>query len=121
MIQPFEQCEDQISAQEKIVRAEMEKLFQLHKARPPEVVKDYTFASASGPVKLSELFGEKNELILIHNMGKSCAYCTLWADGFNGFTAHLENRAGFVLVNNDTVEEQTAFANARGWKFKVVS
>ncbi|MBN8539297.1 MAG: DUF899 family protein [Deltaproteobacteria bacterium] len=121
MSNSFEKFEDQICAQEKTVRQEMEKLFALHKSRPPATVKDYTFATAKGPVKLSELFGEKKELILIHNMGKQCVYCTLWADGFNGFSGHLENRAGFVLINNDSVEEQTAFAASRGWKFKLAS
>lgn len=121
MSNSFEKFEDQICAQEKTVRAEMEKLFALHKSRPPATVQDYTFATAKGSVKLSELFGDKNELILIHNMGKQCVYCTLWADGFNGFSGHLENRAGFVLINNDSVEEQNAFAASRGWKFKTAS
>ncbi len=121
MSNSFERFEDQICAQEKTVREEMEKLFALHKIRPAATVQDYTFATVKGPVKLSEMFGDKKELILIHNMGKQCSYCTLWADGFNGFTAHLENRAGFVLINNDSVEEQTAFAASRGWKFKTAS
>lgn len=121
MTNAFEKFEDVISTQEQRVRAEMEKLFQLHKSRPAATVQDYPFATATGPVKLSDLFGGKRELILIHNMGKSCAYCTLWADGINGFTEHFENRAGFVLINNDSVEEQSAFAKSRGWKFKTAS
>ena len=46
-------------------------------------VKDYTLRDRDGKdVKLSEMFGEKDHLILIHNMGKGCPYCTMWADGF---------------------------------------
>src|SRR5215831_3379847 len=56
----------------------------------PEPVKDYTFRRAGGgSVRLSELFGDKTDLFVIHNMGQSCPYCTLWADGFNGAYAHL--------------------------------
>ena len=50
----------------------------------PEVVQDYVLDGWDGPVRLSELFGDKRDLILIHNMGKGCPSCTMWADGFNG-------------------------------------
>ena len=54
-------------------------------------------------------------------MGASCAYCTMWADGFNGVRRHLENRAGFAVVSNDSPILQKKFAKSRGWKFKMVS
>lgn len=44
----------------------------------PEQVEDYKFSSVDGPVHLSALFGDHNELIMIHNMGAGCIYCTLW-------------------------------------------
>ena len=52
-------------------------------ARRP--VEDVVFESEVGPVRLSELFGEHDDLVIIHNMGASCRYCTLWADGFSGY------------------------------------
>lgn len=61
----------------------------------PEPVKDCTLAGWSGPIPLSELFQGREGLILIHNMGRGCRYCTLWADGFNGVWRHLADRAGF--------------------------
>lgn len=84
-------------------------------------VKDYEFASKAGPVRLSSLFGTKPDLIVIHNMGRKCPYCTLWADGLNGLAGHLANRAGFVLSNPDDVPVQAEFAASRGWAFPVVS
>ena len=54
-------------------------------------------------------------------MGKSCPYCTLWADGFNGVAGHLEDRAGFVVVSPDAPEDQQAFAKSRGWTFRMLS
>ncbi len=45
-----------------------------------------------------EMFGDKKQLLLIHNMGQGCRYCTLWADGFNGFLKHLESVMSVVLV-----------------------
>jgi len=53
-------------------------------------------------------------------MGRSCPYCTMWADGFNGVLDHLEDRAAFALVSPDTPLAQRKFAGSRGWKFKMV-
>jgi predicted dithiol-disulfide oxidoreductase (DUF899 family) len=86
----------------------------------PEEVEDYEFATVDGPVRLSTLFGSHDSLILIHNMGAACVYCTLWADGFNGLVHHLENRAAFVLASPDTPAAQQEFGESRGWRFKMV-
>ena len=83
---------------------------------------DYRFKSQIGKeVALSELFGDKSELLLVHNMGKSCPYCTLWADGFIGIAKHLENRSGFAVISPDDPATQTRFAQERGWTFKMLS
>ncbi len=87
----------------------------------PQEVRDYEFGSVEGPVRLSELFGEHEVLILIHNMGVSCSYCTLWADGYNGIHQHVVTRAGFVVSSPDRPAVQHKFAESRGWKFPMVS
>ena len=85
-------------------------------------VPDHSFAAWDGrQVKLSELFGEKDRLILIHNMGFACPYCTMWADGFNGLLSHIEERAAFVVASPDDVKAQEQGATKRGWKFRMVS
>ena len=110
---------------EKIEEEMMEKKKQLSKLRQqlaPEPLKDYSFKDFNEKqIILSELFGEKEELILIHNMGKACAYCTLWADGFNGIQHHLDNRASFVVISKDAPNIQKEFYESRSWKFKMYS
>ncbi len=98
-----------------------EKLAEMKRGLPPEVVQDYTLQSQEGPIRLSDLFNGKPDLIVVHNMGRACTYCTLWADGFNGVHHHLENRAGFVVVSPDPLEIQREFAESRGWKFPMAS
>jgi predicted dithiol-disulfide oxidoreductase (DUF899 family) len=93
----------------------------LQAAIEPEAVDDYTFTNPQGSVRLSELFGGKQDLFVIHNMGTSCPYCTLWADGYNGVYEHLADRAAFVVSSPDTPEAQQRFAQSRGWKFPMVS
>lgn len=97
------------------------KMRELQKNVEPEEVADYRLAGANGPVHLSELFGGKDALIVIHNMGKSCPNCTMWADGFNGVLPHLENRAAFALTSPDDPATQAEFAASRGWHFRMVS
>jgi predicted dithiol-disulfide oxidoreductase (DUF899 family) len=87
----------------------------------PEKVDDYEFAAPDGPVKLSALFGDRDALIVIHNMGAQCSYCSLWADGFNGLVDQLESRAAFVVSSPDTPQAQAALARKRGWRFPMVS
>lgn len=86
-----------------------------------EPVADYEFREGDKTVHLRELFGEHDTLFVVHNMGKACPYCTLWADGMNGVLPHLENRAAFVLSSPDSAETQQAFAKERGWSFRMVS
>jgi predicted dithiol-disulfide oxidoreductase (DUF899 family) len=87
----------------------------------PEPVRDYEFHGTAGPVRLAELFGGRDDLILIHNMGASCAHCTLWADGYNGLQRHVLERAAFVVTSPDSPEAQRRLADSRGWTFPMVS
>lgn len=87
----------------------------------PQAVNDYEFATTDGSTRLSDLFGKHEDLIVIHNMGVACSYCTLWADGYNGIHQHVVSRAGFVVSSPDKPAVQKRFADSRGWKFPMVS
>ncbi len=104
------------------IQEKQNELIQLRKSLPPQRVADYALKDWDGrEVKLSEIFGDKSDLIVVHNMGKGCSYCTLWADGFNGLCHHLSDRAAFVVVTPDKPEVQRDFATGRGWKFRMLS
>lgn len=114
--------QSKIEALSQDIREKKQRLSELRRHREPEPVDDYELTDSHGsPVKLSELFGDKQDLILIHNMGKGCAYCTMWADGFESELPHLESRAAFVVVSPDAPEVQKDFAEGRGWTFPMVS
>jgi predicted dithiol-disulfide oxidoreductase (DUF899 family) len=85
-------------------------------------VDDYEFRDLDGSaVRLSDLFGERSDLIVVQNMGVDCSYCAMWADGFNGIVDHLRNRAGFAVCMPESPETVRAFAASRSWRFPVVS
>jgi predicted dithiol-disulfide oxidoreductase (DUF899 family) len=99
-----------------------QKLAELRRQRPREEIGNYQLLDSAGrETPLSSLFGNKGSLILVHNMGRNCSYCTMWADGFNGLLPHLENRAAFVLTSPDKPEAQKGFVQSRGWNFPVYS
>jgi predicted dithiol-disulfide oxidoreductase (DUF899 family) len=110
-----------LEAKRERVIALQSELRDLQTTVEPQPVADYELAGWDGPVRLSALFAEKNDLILIHNMGVQCSSCTMWADGFNGVYDHLASRAAFVVASPDPVETQQRISAARGWRFPMVS
>jgi predicted dithiol-disulfide oxidoreductase (DUF899 family) len=84
-------------------------------------VANYAFTAWDGQqTSLSQIFGDHDNLIIIHNMGASCGYCTMWADGINGLLPYLEKTAAVAMVNHDPIERQKAVSRERGWKFRML-
>ncbi len=113
---------DEVFAIQGKISALEEKLSAARGKLAGREVPNYDLVGPGGKrVKLSALFGKKNALVLIHNMGASCPYCTMWADGFEGVYKHLAKQAAFVVVNHDAPAAQKKVATSRGWSFPMVS
>jgi predicted dithiol-disulfide oxidoreductase (DUF899 family) len=98
------------------------KLGELRRQRPREEIRDYQLLDSEGrEAPLSSLFGDQSRLILVHNMGRHCSYCTMWADGFTGLLPHLESRAAFAVTSPDLPDAQKELVQSRGWNFPVYS
>jgi len=80
----------------------------------------YAFVEGGTDTSLANLFGEHADLIVVHNMGISCKYCTLWADGINGLRTRIESRCALVLMNADPPDVQAAVALERGWTLRMI-
>ncbi|MGH6662943.1 MAG: DUF899 family protein [Rhodospirillales bacterium] len=117
----YRQTSQKLAGYRRQIAAIRNKMRAAQASAEPEEVQDYQFATPKGPVRLSALFGDNDDLIVIHNMGASCPYCTLWADGYNGIYGHLASRAAFVVSSPDAPAAQRKFARGRGWKFPMVS
>ncbi|MET3698259.1 predicted dithiol-disulfide oxidoreductase [Bacillus oleivorans] len=114
--------EQQIEQLEAEIHEKKIKLAQMRKAKAERPVQNYAFLNPDGDtVYLSDLFCDKNELIVIHNMGKACSYCTMWADGFSSLYHHIARKAAFVLESPDEPSVLGDFAAERRWTFPVVS
>jgi predicted dithiol-disulfide oxidoreductase (DUF899 family) len=92
------------------------------------VPEDYTFQEVTGPVRLSELFGEGQEaLIVAHYMWAPdneapCPMCTMWHDGYNAVLPHIAHTAQLVVVAKQDANTVRAFGDGRGWSnLRIVS
>ena len=107
--------EDEIAAKKEI-------LAQLIAKEKGTQISDYTFLDTNNnAILLSDLFGEKEELIIVFYMGIQCKYCTLWADNYNGISAPLKDRAAFAVVSHETAEIQNKIKEYRAWNFNMYS
>jgi len=116
-----EHPQNEIAALESQIFELTAKLNALRKSSTGRPVPNYRFETLDGTITLIDLFGDRDRLLLIHNMGQGCRYCTLWADGFNGFLPHLESALSVALVSRDAPALQRRFANSRGWRFRLAS
>src|SRR5260370_22782535 len=103
------------------IAAIREKMRETQATAEPQEVSDYQFQTPQGAIRLSQLFGDHELLIVIHNMGSSCPACTMWADGYNGIHHHIATRAAFVVSSPEPPDVQRKFAASRGWKFPMIS
>lgn len=105
------------------VQAVAEKRRSLPRGGP--LKEDYTFQWANDgkvgqPVKFSELFGDKNTLLLYSfmfgpNWDKPCTSCTSLMDGFDRTWYQVSRDAAFVAIAKAPAERIHAWARERGW------
>jgi predicted dithiol-disulfide oxidoreductase (DUF899 family) len=94
---------------------------------PPggELKEDYAFQWANDgkvgtSVKFSELFGDKNTLLLYSFMygpswDKPCPSCTSLVDGFDRSSYQVTRHAAFVAIAKAPADRINAWAKERGW------
>ena len=90
-----------------------------------ELKDDYTFKWANDgkvgkPVKFSELFGDKDTLLLYSfmygpNWDNPCPSCTSIVDGFDRSAYQVTRDAAFVVIGKAPAEKINAWAKQRGW------
>jgi predicted dithiol-disulfide oxidoreductase (DUF899 family) len=113
--------------EEVALRAQIETVAAKRRALPlgGEVPEDYLFErigknSMPEKVRMSELFGPSNTLILYSFMygperALPCPGCTHLLDGIDGAARHVGQRAAMYIVAKSPIARLAAWAHARGW------
>ncbi len=104
------------------LRTHVERVAALRRKLPlgGEVREDYVFEGTDGPVKLSELFGKHDTLVLYNfmygpRMKEACPMCTSMLDSLDGAAEHLGQNVGLAVIAKSPIERIQDFARERGW------
>ena len=110
----------QFLAKEKEFTRMRDELSRQRRELPWEkVAKNYTFDSPTGKLTLADLFDNRGQLIAYHFMfgpgwKEGCPSCSMIADQFDAFTAHLANR-GTTLWPSRTPQSPISKRSKNAW------
>jgi predicted dithiol-disulfide oxidoreductase (DUF899 family) len=105
------------------LRRHIERVAEQRRALPPggEVIGDYRFVGADGPVDFAGLFGDKQTLVTYSWMfgpqrERPCPMCTSLLASWDGEARDVEQNVALVVISRSPVERMQAFARSRGWQ-----
>jgi predicted dithiol-disulfide oxidoreductase (DUF899 family) len=123
----YRQARDQLLKDEQELIAKVKAVAAKRRTLPPggALKEDYVFQWASEgkigqEVKFSELFGDKDTLLLYSfmfgpNWDKPCPSCTSLVDGFDRSWYQVTRNAAFVAIAKAPADRINAWARQRGW------
>jgi len=119
----YRRAREALLAEEIELRRHIERVAEQRRALPPggPVNEDYRFESESGPVRLSDMFGNHDTLIVYNWMygpqrERPCPMCTSLLSAWDGEVPDIEQRVALAIVAKSPVERLKAFKKERGWR-----
>jgi len=106
------------------LRRHIERVAAQRRALPVggEMAKDFEFVGESGPVRLSELFGDKDTLLVYSMMfgpqrKAPCPMCTSFLSAWNGTAKNLRERVAMAVTARSPIERLAEYKKQRGFEF----
>jgi predicted dithiol-disulfide oxidoreductase (DUF899 family) len=103
------------------LRRQLEHVAAHRRALPPggEIPQDFEFASETGAVRLSHLFGNKDTLLVYSMMfgperKSPCPSCTSFLTSWNGSAVNLRERAAIAVTARSPIERLKEYKTQRG-------
>jgi predicted dithiol-disulfide oxidoreductase (DUF899 family) len=121
----YREARDRLLEAEAELRRQTEAVAAQRRALPPGgvVAQDYVFEEDGGDVRLSELFGEHDTLVVYSFMfprsvddEMPCPSCTSILDSLDGTARHLTQRVGLAVVAKASLPRILEYAEHRGWR-----
>ena len=107
------------------LRRQVERVARMRRKLPlgGPLKEDYVFDAGAGrQVKLSELFRDGKDTLLIYsymfgpNMPQPCPMCTSFLDSIEGAVDHFTQRANLAVVVKSPIARVRKIAKQRGWR-----
>ncbi|ACI59104.1 putative dithiol-disulfide oxidoreductase (DUF899 family) [Rhizobium leguminosarum] len=118
----YRSARDALLAEEIELRRHIERVAVQRRALPPggEVTKDYRFEGVDGPISFSELFADKETLVVYSYMfgperERPCPMCTSLLSAWDGEVPDMQQRVALAVVARSPLERLLAFKKERGW------
>lgn len=119
----YRQARNALLAEEIELRRHIERVAALRRALPAggEIPVDYVFAGPNGAVRLSQLFGDKDTLVIYSMMfgperERACPMCTAMLTSWDGTARNLRERVALAVTARSPIERLLDFKKERGWK-----
>jgi predicted dithiol-disulfide oxidoreductase (DUF899 family) len=109
-------------AEEIELRRHLERVSSQRRALPPggEIPHDFVLASETGPIRFSNLFGDKQTLVIYSMMygperDAPCPMCTSFLNAWNGTAVNLRQRAAICVTARSPIERLIDYRNRRAF------
>jgi predicted dithiol-disulfide oxidoreductase (DUF899 family) len=119
----YRQARNILLAEEIELRRHIERVAVLRRALPPGggIREDYRFEGHSGTVRLSQLFGDKDTLVIYSMMfgpqrDRACPMCTAMLTSWEGTARNLRECVALAVTGRSPIERLLDFKKERGWQ-----
>jgi predicted dithiol-disulfide oxidoreductase (DUF899 family) len=121
----YREARDRLLEAEIELRRRSEAVAAMRRELPPggAVPEDYVFAGDGGDVRLSELFGDHDTLVVYSFMfpralddDAPCPSCSSILDSLDGAARHLAQRISLAVVAKAPLPRVLEYAEHRGWR-----
>jgi predicted dithiol-disulfide oxidoreductase (DUF899 family) len=119
----YRRAREQLLLEEIELRRHIERVAELRRALPPggAVTRNYSFVGEGGNATLSDLFGNKQTLVIYSYMfgpqrEQACPMCTSFMGTWAAKLQDVEQRIAFVFVARSPIARLIEAKKARGWK-----
>lgn len=119
----YRRARNALLAEEIELRRYIERVATLRRALPlgGEIAEDYTLEGSQGVVRFSQLFGEKDTLVVYSMMfgpqrERACPMCTAMLTSWEGTARNLRERVALAVTARSPIQRLLDFKEERGWK-----
>jgi predicted dithiol-disulfide oxidoreductase (DUF899 family) len=119
----YRQARKALLAEEIELRRNIERVAALRRALPlgGRIPEDYSFEGHNGAVRISQLFGDKDTLVIYSMMfglerERACPMCTAMLTSWEGTARNLRERVALAVTARSPINRLLDFKKERGWQ-----
>jgi predicted dithiol-disulfide oxidoreductase (DUF899 family) len=119
----YRQDRNALLAEESELRRHIERVAALRRALFPGggMPEDYTFEGHDGAIRISQLFGDKDTLVIYSMMfgpqrERACPMCTAMLTSWEGTARNLRERVALAVTARSPIARLLKFKKERGWQ-----